>query len=75
MLFCGYPGNVAVLKLPTIGGLAHVLTMEVYAKHLPPGVLNFVSGSGRVTVGPMMQTGKVDILAFIGGVSLHITIL
>lgn len=60
-------GNVAILKIPKVGGLAHILTMEVYAKYLPPGVLNFVSGSGPTTVGPMMKTGKIDILAFIGG--------
>lgn len=59
-------GNVVILKLPTVGGLAHVLTMEAYAAALPPGVINFVSGSGRSTVPPMMKTGKVDILAFIG---------
>ena len=30
-------GNVAVLKLPSIGGLAHVLTARIWAEHLPPG--------------------------------------
>ena len=44
-------GNVVILKLPTIGGLAHILTMEIFAKNLPRGAINFVSGSGRVTVG------------------------
>jgi len=68
-------GNVAILKLPKVGGLAHILTMEVYAKYLPPGVLNFVSGSGTTTVGPMMKTGKIDILAFIGGSSAADTII
>lgn len=60
-------GNVVIMKIPAIGCLAHVLTMEAYAKHLPKGVINFVSGSGRVTVSPLMKTGKIDILAFIGG--------
>lgn len=59
-------GNVVVMKIPTVGGLAHVLTMEAYAKTFPPGVVNFVSGSGRVTMGPIMKTG-VDVFAFIGG--------
>lgn len=53
-------GNVVILKLPTVGGLAHILTMDAFAKHLPRGVVNFVSGSGRVTVGPMMKTGTID---------------
>lgn len=60
-------GNVVILKLPTVGGLAHVLTMDAYASALPPGVVNFISGSGRLTVPPIMKTGDVDILAFIGG--------
>jgi glyceraldehyde-3-phosphate dehydrogenase (NADP+) len=60
-------GNVLILKIPTLGGLAHILTMEAYAQHLPEGVINFVSGSGRVTMGPIMRSGAVDALAFIGG--------
>jgi len=60
-------GNVAVLKLPAIGGLVHVLTASAFQKVLPPGVINFVSGSGRKTMGPIMETGLVDVLGFIGG--------
>lgn len=60
-------GNVVIMKLPSTGGLAHVLTMEVYAKHLPPGAINFLSGSGRELVGPIMSTGDIDVLTFIGG--------
>ena len=43
-----------------------MLTMEAYAANFPPGVMNFVSGSGRATVSPIMRTGKIDILSFIG---------
>ena len=60
-------GNVVIMKVPSIGGLAHMLTMEVYAKHLPPGAINFISGSGKELIGPLMQTGSIDVLAFIGG--------
>lgn len=60
-------GNVVIMKIPSIGGLAHIMTMEAYARHLPPGVLNFVSGSGRDTMGPIMASGFIDVLAFIGG--------
>mmetsp|Transcript_12091 Transcript_12091/g.25754 ORF Transcript_12091/g.25754 Transcript_12091/m.25754 type:complete len:587 (-) Transcript_12091:57-1817(-) len=60
-------GNVAVLKIPTVGGLAHLLTIEAFAKALPPGTINFISGSGRVTMPPLMESGKIDSLAFIGG--------
>lgn len=60
-------GNIIIMKLPTTGGLAHILTMEAYAKNLPPGVINFISGSGRELLSPLMNTGKIDALAFIGG--------
>lgn len=60
-------GNVVVLKLPAVGGLVHILTMNAFAKHLPRGSINFVSGSGRVTCGAIMRTGLVDMLGFIGG--------
>merc|ERR1719231_1218147 len=41
--------------------------MHAYAAHLPPGVLNFVAGSGRATCPPIMKSGLVDMLGFIGG--------
>eukprot|EP01039_Chlorochromonas_danica_P001377 gene1378-1498_t len=58
-------GNTIVMKIPKVGGLAHVLTMEAYASALPPGVVNFISGSGRETMAPVMEEG-VDVFAFIG---------
>jgi glyceraldehyde-3-phosphate dehydrogenase (NADP+) len=57
-------GNVVILKIPTIGGLAHLLTMEAFAKAFPPGTVNLVSGSGRATMPPLMESGKIDSLAF-----------
>uniref|UniRef100_A0A7S3AN93 Succinate-semialdehyde dehydrogenase, mitochondrial n=1 Tax=Haptolina ericina TaxID=156174 RepID=A0A7S3AN93_9EUKA len=60
-------GNSVVMKLPNVGCLAHVCTMEIYAKVFPPGVVNFISGAGRTTMPPIMASGKVDIFAFIGG--------
>lgn len=56
-------GNVAIMKLPALGGLAHMLTVDAYAKYLPKGVLQFLSGSDRETIPPIMRTGKVDLLA------------
>lgn len=60
-------GNVIIMKIPTTGGLVHMLTMDIYAKYLPPGVMNFLSGQGRELVSPLMATGAIDVLAFIGG--------
>jgi len=59
-------GNSVVMKIPNTGGLAHVLTMEAYAECFPRGVVNFVAGRGRNTMPPIMETGKVDLFAFIG---------
>eukprot|EP00931_Biecheleriopsis_adriatica_P065551 TRINITY_DN4005_c0_g1_i4.p1 TRINITY_DN4005_c0_g1~~TRINITY_DN4005_c0_g1_i4.p1 ORF type:complete len:530 (+),score=123.40 TRINITY_DN4005_c0_g1_i4:72-1661(+) len=59
-------GDSVVMKIPNTGGLAHCLTMEAYAECFPPGVVNFVSGRGRDTMPPCMETGLVDIFAFIG---------
>jgi hypothetical protein len=41
-------------------------TLELFATIFPPGVVNVISGSGRVTMPPMMKTAKVDVFAFIG---------
>eukprot|EP01105_Mastigella_eilhardi_P005805 TRINITY_DN17512_c0_g1_i1.p1 TRINITY_DN17512_c0_g1~~TRINITY_DN17512_c0_g1_i1.p1 ORF type:complete len:543 (+),score=167.70 TRINITY_DN17512_c0_g1_i1:16-1644(+) len=59
-------GNCVVLKPAKFGVLVHQPLLEAYAKCFPPGVLNTVYGDGSVVVGPLMQSGKVDCLAFIG---------
>jgi glyceraldehyde-3-phosphate dehydrogenase (NADP+) len=43
------------------------IIVEAFAKTLPPGAMNFVSGRGRETMPPLMSTGDIDGLAFIGG--------
>ncbi|KAL7503431.1 hypothetical protein ACHAXN_001990 [Cyclotella atomus] len=60
-------GNVILMKVPTVGGLAHLLTMEAFQKSFPKGVVNLISGKGRTTMPPLMESGKIDVLAFIGG--------
>jgi glyceraldehyde-3-phosphate dehydrogenase (NADP+) len=47
--------------------LVHLLTAAAFAAALPPGVLNFVTGSGRKTMPPIMATGLIDLIGFIGG--------
>jgi glyceraldehyde-3-phosphate dehydrogenase (NADP+) len=59
-------GNVVILKLPTVGGLVHILTIDAFRKALPSGTINFISGRGRITMPPLMESGKIDSLAFIG---------
>lgn len=49
-----------------------MLTMHAFATELPRGVVNFVSGSGRLTMPPIMRTGLVDVFAFIGNSHAHL---
>lgn len=59
-------GNTVVMKTPKFGCLSHMPTLELFAKCFPKGVVNIISGPGRVTMPAIMRTGKVDVLAFIG---------
>jgi glyceraldehyde-3-phosphate dehydrogenase (NADP+) len=59
-------GNSVVMKLPRTGVLCHQPTFEVFQKVFPPGVVNIIAGAGRATVPPIMQSGKLDVFAFIG---------
>jgi glyceraldehyde-3-phosphate dehydrogenase (NADP+) len=60
-------GNICILKIPTTGGLVHLLTLQAFQKALPAGTIHFIAGGGRTTLPPLMQTGKINALAFIGG--------
>ena len=59
-------GNTVVMKLPRVGVLCHMPTLEMFKEIFPPGVINIISGSGRETMPPIMRTGKIDVFAFIG---------
>eukprot|EP01006_Ploeotia_vitrea_P045108 TRINITY_DN66907_c13_g2_i1.p1 TRINITY_DN66907_c13_g2~~TRINITY_DN66907_c13_g2_i1.p1 ORF type:complete len:535 (-),score=83.29 TRINITY_DN66907_c13_g2_i1:1597-3201(-) len=59
-------GNCVVVKLPRTGVLCHYPTLELFRDCFPPGVVNVISGSGRTTMPPIMETGKIDIFGFIG---------
>lgn len=59
-------GNTVVSKLPKYGGLAQVPLFEAMREAFPAGVVNVIQGDGATTVGPIMTSGHVDVLAFIG---------
>ena len=59
-------GNTVVLKTPNTGGLCHQPTLKLFAECFPPGVVNIIHGSGRELFGPIMKSGIVNCLAFIG---------
>lgn len=59
-------GNTVVSKLPKHGALLHAPLFEAFKECFPPGVINIIQGEGSTVVGPIMQSGGVDVLAFIG---------
>ena len=59
-------GNTVVFKPPKYGVLLHRPLMEAFRDSFPKGVVNTLYGEGRKIIGPIMKTGKVNVLAFIG---------
>ena len=59
-------GNTVVFKPPKYGVLLHRPLLEAFRDAFPKGVVNTLYGQGRRIIGPIMQTGKVNVLAFIG---------
>lgn len=59
-------GNTAVVKLPRFGVLLWDPLLEAFAEAFPPGVVNIINGQGSEIIPPLMQTGHIDVLAFIG---------
>lgn len=59
-------GNSVVVKLPRMGLLCNMPLLEAFAESFPPGVVNIISGQGSSIVKPIMGSGLVNLLAFIG---------
>ena len=59
-------GNTVVAKLPRFGALCQAPLLRCFADSLPPGVVNVVNGAGREVAGPIVETGAIAALAFIG---------
>jgi glyceraldehyde-3-phosphate dehydrogenase (NADP+) len=59
-------GNTVVMKPPKLGVLLHRPLLDAFRDSFPPGVVNTVYGEGKQILGPLMASGKVDCLAFIG---------
>ena len=59
-------GNPVVMKTPRYGVLANALLVPALQESFPKGVVNMVTGQGPTVVGPMMESGLVDVLALIG---------
>ena len=59
-------GNTVIFKPPRYGVLLHAPLLEAFADSFPPGVVNTVYGEGPTVVGPLVKSGRIDVLAFIG---------
>ncbi|MGV8075201.1 MAG: NADP-dependent glyceraldehyde-3-phosphate dehydrogenase [Syntrophobacteraceae bacterium] len=59
-------GNTVIFKPPKMGVLLHQPLLEAFRDSFPKGVINTVYGDGQKVIGPLMQSGKIDVLAFIG---------
>lgn len=59
-------GNTVVFKPAKYGVLLVRPLLEAFQKSFPAGVINIIYGRGRETVGALMETGKIDVFAFIG---------
>lgn len=59
-------GNTVVFKPAKYGVLLIRPLIEAFRTSFPAGVINIIYGRGRETVGALMETGKIDVFAFIG---------
>lgn len=59
-------GNAVILKLPEPGSLCTLPLLEDFAALFPPGTINIINGEGEEIIGPIMKSGKVTVLGFIG---------
>ncbi|WNG31236.1 NADP-dependent glyceraldehyde-3-phosphate dehydrogenase [Cystobacter fuscus] len=59
-------GNAVIFKPAKFGVLLIRPLLEAFRDCFPPGVINIIYGRGRETVGALMESGEVDLFAFIG---------
>lgn len=59
-------GNTVIFKPPKMGVLLHFPLLEAFRDAFPKGVVNTVFGKGQKVITPLMESGKIDVLAFIG---------
>ncbi|MEO1010786.1 MAG: NADP-dependent glyceraldehyde-3-phosphate dehydrogenase [Bacteroidota bacterium] len=59
-------GNTTIFKPAKHGVLLIAPLLEAFQSSFPKGVVNVLFGRGRAVAGPIMKTGKIDVLALIG---------
>jgi len=59
-------GNTIIFKPPKLGVLLHQPLLEAFRDSFPKGVVNTTYGEGQKVIAPLMKSGRIDVLAFIG---------
>ena len=59
-------GNTTIFKPAKLGVLLLTPLIEAFQNSFPNGVVNILFGRGRTLASPLMETGKIDVLALIG---------
>lgn len=59
-------GNTLLFKPPKHGTLLHYPLLRAFQEAFPKGVVNTIYGRGADVTPGLMQTGKINVLAFIG---------
>ncbi|MBU1627418.1 NADP-dependent glyceraldehyde-3-phosphate dehydrogenase [bacterium] len=59
-------GNVVIFKPPRFGVLLYKPLLKAFKESFPAGVINTIYGEGSQIISPLMSSGKIDVLAFIG---------
>lgn len=59
-------GNTVIFKPAKHGVLLISPLLEAFQNSFPAGVVNIIYGRGRTLATPIMQSGKIDVLALIG---------
>ena len=59
-------GNPVIFKPAKYGALLHEPLLKVYQECFPEGVINTIYGDGPTIINPLMSSGKINTLAFIG---------
>ncbi len=59
-------GNTVIFKPAKFGVLLISPLLEAFQSSFPKGVVNILYGRGRTVATPIMESGKVDVLALIG---------
>jgi len=63
-------GNTLVVKPPRYGSLCTIPFMDAFAGCFPPGVVNIINGDGSTIISPIIKSGQITVLGFIGSMQV-----